>query len=261
MSESTRIIAKQAGVILLGLVAAGIMVGLGLWQLGVYSSQGSRVAVQRAADPSVELSAVAGPGRPVGDAYGRTVEVTGRYDPRLQLPVPIDGDPGHDRVLTALLLPAGGAVPVVRGVVQAGSILPAPPGGQVSLSGVFLPSEPDPQRNPSLGGELSSVQLPVLAQRWAPTLSNGFITASAAEARAEGLSPAEVVLPEGQGRLQNAAYALQWWVFAGFALVMAGRMARDIGRLADYEYVRELSELEASAEVPVDAEVSLRPGG
>lgn len=261
MTEPARIVLKQIGVVLLGVVVAGIMIRLGIWQLDVYSSQGSQVAAERAAESPVQLLSVARPGQPVGDAYGRTVQVTGRYNSRLQLLLPTDGDPSQQRVLTALLLPGGGAVPVVRGLVPAGADIPAAPTGAVSLTGVFLPSEPDPQRNPSLGGGLTSVQVPALAQRWSPTLSNGFVTVAIAEARAEGLSPAAVALPEGQGRLQNAAYALQWWVFAGFALVMAGRMARDIGRRADYEYVCELAELGAEPERAVEAEATLRSGG
>ena len=37
-------------------------------------------------------------------------------------------------------------------------------------------------------------------------------------------------LPTGPRSLRNGAYALQWWVFAAFAVVMAIRMARDQGR-------------------------------
>lgn len=261
MTDAARLILKQIGIVLLGLIVVGIMIRLGIWQLNVYSSQGSQVATERAAEPPIELLSVARPGAPVGDAYGRTVQATGRYDPQLQLLLPTDGDATHERVLTALLLPGGGAVPVVRGLVAAGAGIPPAPTGAVSVTGVFLPSEPDQQRNPSLGASLNSVQLPALAQRWSPTLSNGFVTVAADQARAAGLSPAPVALPEGQGRLQNAAYALQWWVFAVFALVMAGRMARDIGRRADYEYVRELAGLEVEAEQPIETEASLRSGG
>ena len=56
----------------------------------------------------------------------------------------------------------------------------------------------------------------------------------AAESAAQGLEPAPVVLPEGSGRLRNGAYALQWWVFAAFAVGLAIRMARD-QQLGDLE--------------------------
>ncbi len=252
---SSRIVLKQVGIVLLGLVAAGIMVGLGLWQLGVYNSQGTRVTQARAAEAPVPLLSAARPGQPVGDVYGRQVETTGRYDAGLQLLVPDQDEPGQERVLTALRFADGGAVPVVRGLVPTGSEPPAPPSGEVEVVGVFLPSEPDPRRNPSLGGSLAAIELPLLAQRWSPTLSNGFITLPASAAAAQGLAPAEVSLPEGQGRTQNAAYAFQWWIFALFALVMAGRMARDIGRRADYEY---LGEQEAPGSGPDEGD---GPGG
>jgi hypothetical protein len=72
--------------------------------------------------------------------------------------------------------------------------------------------------------------VPQLAQRWPGPLVEGFVTLSAAEATAHGLEQAAVTLPEGRGRLRNGAYALQWWLFAGFTLVMAVRMARDVAR-------------------------------
>ena len=37
------------------------------------------------------------------------------------------------------------------------------------------------------------------------------------------------MLPEGQGRLRNGAYAVQWWIFAAFAVLMAAKIARDLG--------------------------------
>lgn len=261
MPGATRL--KQVGVTLLGLAVAAIMIGLGIWQLNVYSSQGTRVAQARAAETPVDLMTVAPPGQPIGDAYGRTVTAGGHYDPRLQLLIPVDGAPGRYRVLTALLLPGGGAVPIVRGVTDSASVasIPAPPTGQVEQGGVFLPSEPDAQRNPSLGSRLNSVQLPVLAQRWSPALSNGFITLQPAEASAQRLSPATVALPGGQGRAQNAAYALQWWIFSAFALAMALRMARDIGRRADYEYAQELADIPTGQDGTISDDSDVRDHG
>ena len=55
---------------------------------------------------------------------------------------------------------------------------------------------------------------------------------AAESARSQQLAAAEVALPDARGRLRNAAYALQWWCFAAFTVVMAVRIARDIGRPA-----------------------------
>ena len=52
------------------------------------------------------------------------------------------------------------------------------------------------------------------------------------EAPGASSSRREVALPDARGRLRNAAYALQWWCFAAFTVVMAVRIARDVGRPA-----------------------------
>jgi cytochrome oxidase assembly protein ShyY1 len=221
---------KQVLIVLLGLIIGTVMVVLGLWQLGVYNAQGHQRAADRAAAPPVDLVKVARPGQEVGDAYGRTVRATGEYDPTLQVLLPIRDRPGHYRVLTGLRLESGGAVAVARGVSQ-GDRVPAPPSGVVTQSGIFLPSESagDPAEP---GAEPTAVSLPSLAQRWEPQLISGFVTLDAAGARAQSLEPVPVELPSGQGRLRNGFYALQWWVFAAFAVAMSIRMARDFGREA-----------------------------
>ena len=114
-------------------------------------------------------------------------------------------------------------------MVSGGSTeIPPPPGGPQQIRGVLLPSEPAAQ---GIGADgLGSLRIPQLAQRWPGPLIDGFVTLDAADAGAQGLEPAPVVLPEGRGRLRNGAYALQWWLFAAFTVVMAVRIARDVGR-------------------------------
>ena len=46
---------------------------------------------------------------------------------------------------------------------------------------------------------LPSVRVPVLAQTWPGPMVDGFVVLSADDARAGGLSPAPLALPEGQG--------------------------------------------------------------
>ena len=142
-----------------------------------------------------------------------------------------DGLP--QRVLTALQLADGRVLPVVRGTV--GSLTasaPSPPAGTVTQTGVFLPSEAraDHTVPPEAMG---SVRLPLLAQRWSQPLLPGFITLGRADAVAQGLSRATAVLPTGEGSVQNIGYALQWWVFAAFAVLLTFRFVRTIGRRGD----------------------------
>src|SRR5688572_28865478 len=94
------------------------MILLGYWQSQVYTTQGAEAAAQRAAQPAVPLESVATAGSAVRDGYGRTVVVSGRYLPDRQLLVPLPGATGAYRVLSALELPDGSVLPVVRGVVR-----------------------------------------------------------------------------------------------------------------------------------------------
>jgi surfeit locus 1 family protein len=216
---------RQALTILVGLVLAGVMVLLGLWQLDVYHAQGQAQASRRAAQPPVEIATVARAGAAVADGYGRPVTATGVYVPGVQVLVPSEAQPGTYRVVSALRVADGDVLPVVRGLVT-GTELPAPPTGQQTETGLLLPSEEAP---PGIlpPGQLSSVRIPTLAQQWPGPLVSGFLTLAAPDAASQGLAPAAADLPQASGRLRNGAYALQWWVFAAFAVALSVRMARD----------------------------------
>ena len=215
---------KQVLVVALAAGLAAIMVLMGLWQLRVYERQGADVAVRRAAEAPVPLAAVAPPGSAVRDGYGRSVSFAGRYEAEHQVLLAVPGVTDRFRVVTLLRQDDGSAVVVVRGIVTETS-LPPPPGRQVQV-GVLLPAEEVSDHDP--GGTTSSVRVTQLAQQWPGPLIDGFVTLSAADAIAQGLEPAEARLPEARGRLRNAAYAGQWWLFAAFTLVMGVRMARDL---------------------------------
>ena len=216
---------RQVLIVLVGLVVAGVMVLLGIWQLDVYRAQGQEQAERRASQPPVPVAEVARAGAAIRDGYGRPVQASGRYLAGVQVLVPLEDAAGRYRVVSALRLDNGDVLPVVRGVVAEPTPPPLPPGTKTQ-TGVLLPSEeaPSGQLPP---GQLSSVRIPTLAQQWPGPLVSGYLTLSAGEATAQGLAPARVRLPEASGRLRNGAYALQWWVFAAFAVALAVKMARD----------------------------------
>ena len=168
------------------------------------------------------LGSVAPAGAAVRDGYGRTVTFAGTYDPAHQRLLAVDGVTDRHRVATLLRTDDGAGVVVVRGVAtETGS---TPPTGRQEEVGLLLPSE-EP-------GQMESGDQPVrvaeLVQTWPGPLVDGYVTLSAGDATSQGLEPAEVRLPEGRGRLRNGAYAMQWWLFAGFAVVMSVRIARDL---------------------------------
>ena len=224
---------RQILIVLVGLGLAAATVVLGVWQLDVYTSQGSRVSAERAAAAPLDLREVAAPGTAVTNGFGRSVSFSGRYDPALQILVPMESGAGY-RVLSGLRQADGSVVPVVRGVA-AREQLPSTPEGQVSQTGVLLPSEENAPERTVRADQLDAVRVPLLAQRWDGDLVGGFVTLSAADAQAQGLQPAPLDLPQAKGRLRNAAYALQWWVFGAFAVAMSIRIARDTGLKRDLD--------------------------
>ena len=243
-SASSGVLLAQVGIIVLGCVVAGVMALLGIWQLRVYEDQGADASAARAAQPPVALGTVAPPASRVTEGYGLSVQVSGVYDPKLQALVPLAPSPvagrsdSRLRVLTGLRQVDGSTVAVVRGLVPATTTeAPVPPSGEVTVVGVLLPSEEADDAVPAdaSAGTLPSVRVPLLAQTWPSPMVDGYVVLSAADAQTGGLSPAPLVLPEGQGRLRNGAYAAQWWLFGLFAIVMSARIARDLGEKSDLD--------------------------
>lgn len=220
---STRL--KQILLVTAGAVVAFVMVLLGLWQMQVFVDSGNRGIADRAAQPPVQLADNMTDGEVTGDVYGKQVIASGTYRPGQELLLPTDG---QFRVLTALELPDGRVLPVVRGLVADGGAVPEPPTGPQTETGLLLPGEGDVDGTPP--GTIASVRMPALAQVWPQQLAAGFITLTADESADQGLAVAPVALPEGEGAARNSGYALQWWVFAAFALGMSVRIAHGMGR-------------------------------
>ena len=220
---------KQTAVLSLGVVVAGAMVLLGMWQASTFRTQGQQATIERAQLAPVDLPPVAD-GETVAGLYGRPITVTGQYLPEFQYYV---GSTPPLRVVTAFKTSAGQVVPIVRGQVAAGQTPSPAPAGTVTQSGLVLPSEKDFHGVLAQGlpePVIATVKLERLAQDWPAPLLNGFITLSEADSAAQSMTPADVVLPEGEGSQRNAGYALQWWVFAAFGLAMSVVWARQIGK-------------------------------
>ena len=231
--------ARQWLIAVVGAVLTVAMLWLGLWQMRVFEDKENESAAARAGQAAVPLLDFVSADGTVGDIYGKPASVTGRYLPDQQ--ARIRAEDGTVRVLSAFQVADGRVLAVVRGVLPAGAAtIPQPPAGELTQSGVFLPSEEGSGQNDN-GTELGTVRLAVLAQFWPQQLLPGFITLPAAESAAQGLDTAVVALPTGSGSIQNIGYALQWWVFAAFGAFMTVRFIRalsrdgSLGTLADQE--------------------------
>ncbi|MEU1307291.1 SURF1 family protein [Streptomyces cinnamoneus] len=175
------------------------------------------------------------------ETSGRRATATGRYDTGHQLLVPdrdLDSRKGF-YVLTMLRTDGGKALPVVRGWLpgDAGSgddtaKVPAPPAGEVTVTGALQASESPSSKGVRTSGGLPQGQLGVIS---AASLVNlvpygvydAWITVSEATAPLTAVPPAAA--PNSGLDLkafQNLGYTGEWFVFAGFVVFMWFRLYR-----------------------------------
>ncbi|MGJ6981588.1 SURF1 family protein [Aestuariimicrobium soli] len=227
---------KRTMIIMVGVALAVLMIVLGLWQMRTARLHGKEATEERAAQPPVALASAAPSGTNVDALYGRQVTLTGSYLPEQQLFV---GTAYPLRVVTAFRTTDGRVVAVVRGSVASPSVTaPTPPAGTVTQTGLVMPSEEAvrtdvPLQDAGHSPVRASLRIPELVQSWPTPMINGFVNLGAADATGQGLKPAPVTLPDGQESTRNAGYALQWWVFAGVAIVGSVVISRSVrpGRL------------------------------
>lgn len=219
---------EQFLVLTAGALVAVVMVVLGLWQMQVFLDQGVDTARERAESEPVPLDTVVADSANVAEGYGRPVTAQGRFLPEQQV-IARDSD-GTGRVVAALLLDEGSVVPVVLGQLNAQDSFTTPT-GTASVTGVFLASDKTPDPLPQLAAdEIAGVRLPVIAQQWHQPLVPGYITLSGDDSSKFGLQEAPLLLPSQTGSGRNEGYALQWWVFAIFAVAVSIKISRDLGK-------------------------------
>jgi len=243
------------GLLVLFLAAAMVCARLGVWQLDRAQQRAELAAQQEAAE--AEAAGPEGLGTLLppqttfpGELVGRQAWVEGEYDADGQLLVAgrsLDGETGY-LVLTPLHVTddgTGGAswadlsgapvLPVVRGWVATpdDATALAVPQGAVRLTGYLQASEAagEAELPP---GQTDAIATGELVNAWGGPMYSGYLVLIASEppqaAPAEG-GPAPLPRPTIEGgtglNLQNLFYALQWWVFGGFAVLLWMRLVRD----------------------------------
>jgi surfeit locus 1 family protein len=226
---------------------------LGLWQLNVARDKGRAHEVSGAPTrPVADLATVLTPhGSFPHDGTGRRIRATGRYDGSAQVlvtPRLLAGKRGYWVVTPLVVRSTGARVAVVRGFVTDPAQAVAPEAltkltevTEVTVSGTLAPGESpavdprssDPGDSALPDGQMATLDLSLLVNRWPGTLYNAFVFATAEQPDLTSASaPAVQRVPPpalvGGGLVwRNAAYAVQWWVFALFAGYMWWRMVRD----------------------------------
>jgi cytochrome oxidase assembly protein ShyY1 len=248
---------RMLALLVVFLAIAAVCARLGVWQLDravqrAEINEAARVAQQEQA-PATPLGDLLAPRSTFpGDLVGTKVRVTGRFDGEtLLVPgrVGPDGEVGFlvlDRFVVTddgAALPADdaagdggetsgadgspGILPVVRGWV-ADPTAPAPTPGEVTLQG-FLQAGESFERADLPQGQLAAIAPGQLVNLWGGPLYTGYLVVSdPVDAGVDRLPPP--TLPGGGLNLQNLAYALQWWIFGGFAVLLWSRLVRDEAR-------------------------------
>jgi cytochrome oxidase assembly protein ShyY1 len=220
---------------------------LGLWQLHVARDKGLAEALRKAHEARpVMVDTVVEPHQPFPNAASaRPVIAIGSYAADGQVlvgPRRLEGREGY-WVVTPLVVDGTGArLAVVRGFVADPADAGTAPQDTVEVTGALAPGESPAQeaRSPTGAGEpvLGSLDLAVLVNRWPGDLYNAFVFAQgerqvatrAAVVPGTGLERVPPPAVTGGIKWRNAAYALQWWVFAAFAAFMWVKMVREDAR-------------------------------
>lgn len=234
-------------VLLVVLLAAAAVCGrLGAWQLDRAELRGQASAEERVAalrdQPPERLQDVLAPQSAFpGDLVGRTVVARGTFEDD-ELLVPgrtLEGREGL-LVLTPLRLEDAGpdgsraVLAVVRGwvpSVEAAQSLDAAPAGVVEVTGYLQAGEAAGSGDVPLG-QVEGISPGELVNRWGGPIYSAYVVATGTDP-AQDPALAQLPPPSAPGgglNVQNLAYALQWWVFAGFAILLWLRMVRDEAR-------------------------------
>ena len=234
------------------LAAAAVCARLGVWQLERAQLRGEANAQAQASEieqsPPVPLEDLLQPQASfAGDLVGRKVVTTGTFgDDEVLVPGrALDGRTGL-LVLSPLRVgePAGttdgrAVLAVVRGWVPdeaAATALDPVPTGTVEVTG-YLQSGEAGSGTDVPEGQVGAVAPGELVNRWGGPIYSGYLVVSAmVPAQDEGLAllPPPTV-PGGGLNVQNLGYALQWWIFGGFAVLLWVRLVRDETRAAAEE--------------------------
>lgn len=232
----------------LAAVATLAAVLLGLWQYGAWLDGREVQATSRVDARPVPLASVMSADEAFpGDAVGQPVDLSGRWLPESTLYVTdreLRGRRGVWVVTPVALCPpddaarcaTAPAMLVVRGWVPSVRDAPAAPTGAVEVTGWLQPgegsgaSDPDPLDDviPQLrvADAIQHVDQDlyggyVIAERMVPAASTEDSTGLAA------VSPAATPEASAFTSVRNLLYALEWWVFGGFAVYVWGRWCRD----------------------------------
>jgi surfeit locus 1 family protein len=220
---------------------------LGGWQYGAWQ-QGREAQVASLVDAAPQpLAAVLSADQPFpGDAVGQPVRLSGRWLPSSTVYVKdrdLGGRTGVWAVTPVAVCSPGeaaaaracrtaSAMLVVRGWAPSPQSAPAPPVGPVRVTGWLQPGEGSGISDPDPADDvIPELRVADAIQHVDQDLYGGYVIARELDPpSAAGLSrvtPASLPATTAFTSLRNLLYALEWWVFGGFAVYVWWRWCRD----------------------------------
>lgn len=161
------------------------------------------------------------------NAIGATVQAQGTLRSDLMLRVPfrnasgLSGNADECWAVEPLQLSNGLAITVVTGVISCTSSQEPEQIPNLQITGILQPPDEVPGDSSVTEPFLPSVTTELLIQRWPFQIYDGYILS-------KSISPLVPNPPGARLDLQNAAYAIQWWLFCGFAIFVWWRIVRPV---------------------------------
>lgn len=225
---------------LLAVVAVAAAGLLGVWQFESWRDARAAEAREVSAAEPVALDEALGPDDAFGaDAVGQPVTVRGRWLPGATVLVSgreQEGERGSWVVTPVVSDSSGSAIYVVRGFTTADAV-PGAPSGAADLVVLLQPPEGTGEVDEDAGDDvLPQLRTADLVQRQDEDLYGGYAVidperspdAGAATAGLEPATPDQLPAAGGTTALRNVLYAVEWWIFGAFALLVWSRWARDV---------------------------------
>lgn len=218
------------GAHLIGLLATAAAVGLGLWQYDAWADQRAAEARDLTdAGPLALTSVMSGDDPFPGEHLGRPVQLAGEWLDESTLFVAdrrLDGRTGYWVVTPVLVAQSGSAMPVVRGWSEAASAPAAT--GAAEVTGWLQAGEgtgrvdEDPHDR-----VIPEMRVPSMVEHVDADLYSGYVVARSADPGLRAVTPESIPEVSATTALRNLLYALEWWVFAVFAVCLWWRWCRD----------------------------------
>jgi surfeit locus 1 family protein len=217
--------------VVLALVVAAAL--LGRWQLDAWQTRRADEARDLTHADPVALADVMGPDDPFpGRSVGQPVDVEGQWVGAGTVFVSGREHLGHDGYWMVTPLAVGGtgrpAVPVVLGWVADPTTAPAAPQGTAELTGWLQPAEGTGEVDDDPGDDvLPQLRIADLLQHVDQDLYGAYVVA---EHGVDGLPAADLAQLPDAGRftaVRNLLYAIEWWFFGGFAVLIWWRWVRE----------------------------------